>query len=82
MNTLSFYLALGVIAGLAIALDLVFFYNRKERGLSRLAGLAFAFVIAGIFLGGLMVFGYSLMVVGVILAVIDIMHNTKRELNS
>jgi H+/Cl- antiporter ClcA len=82
MNTISFYLALGVIAGLAIALDLVFFYNRKERGLSWLAGLAFAFVIAGIFLGGLMVFGYSLMVVGVILAVIDIMHNTKRELNS
>lgn len=81
MNTLSFYLALGVIAGLAIALDLVFSYNRKERGLSRLAGLAFAFVIAGIFLGGLIVIGYSLMMVGVILAVIDIMHNS-RELNS
>jgi heme A synthase len=81
MNTISFYLALGVIAGLAIALDLVFFYNRKERRLSRLAGLAFAFVIAGIFLGGLRVIGYSLLVVGVILAVIDIMHNS-RELNS
>ncbi|MCU0367739.1 MAG: CPP1-like family protein [Cyclobacteriaceae bacterium] len=81
MNTISFYLALGVIAGLAIALDLVFSYNRKERGLSRLAGLAFAFVIAGIFLGGLRVIGYSLMMVGVILAVIDIMHNS-RELKS
>ena len=52
MNALSIYLAIAVIAGLAIVMNLVFDYNKKEKGLSRLAGVAFAFVIAGIFLGG------------------------------
>jgi hypothetical protein len=52
MNPISIYLAMAVIAGLAIVMNLVFVYNRQNKGLSRLAGLAFAFVIAGIFLGG------------------------------
>jgi hypothetical protein len=82
MNTMSIYLAIGVISGLAIAMNLMFFYNRKERGLSRLAGLAFAFVIAGIFLGGQRLLGYSLLGVGAILAVIDIIQKSKRKVNS
>jgi hypothetical protein len=82
MNTISIYLAIGVISGLAIAMNLVFFYNRKEKGLSRLAGLAFAFVIAGIFLGGQRLIGYSLLGVGVILAVIDIIHKSNSKVNS
>lgn len=82
MNTISIYLAIGVISGLAIAMNLVFFYNRKEKGLSRLAGLAFAFVIAGIFLGGQRLIGYSLLGVGVILAVIDIIQKSNSKVNS
>lgn len=81
MNTISIYLAIGVISGLAIAMNLVFYYNRKEKCLSRLAGLAFAFVIAGLFLGGLRVMGYSLMGVGVILALIDIIQNSKTKVH-
>jgi hypothetical protein len=81
MDTISIYLAIGVISGLAIAMNLVFFYNRREKALSRLAGLAFAFVIAGIFLGGLRVMGYSLMGVGVILVLIDIIQNSKTKVH-
>ena len=76
MNPISIYLTMAVLAGLAIGMNLIFVYNRQNKGLSRLAGLAFAFVIAGIFLGGQRLVGYSLLVVGVILAVIDIVRKT------
>lgn len=82
MNTTSIYLAIMIIAGLAIVINLVFGYKKKERGLSRLAGLAFAFVIAGIFLGGQRLIGYSLLGVGVVLAIIDIIQKSKHKVNS
>jgi hypothetical protein len=82
MNTTSIYLIILIISGLAIALDLVYVYNKKNKGISRLAGLAFAFVIAGIFLGGQRWIGYSLLVGGVILAIIDIIQKTKTKVSS
>jgi len=82
MNTVSIYLAIGVISGLAIAMNLIFFYNRRERGLSRLAGIAFALVIAGIFLGGVRVIGYGLLGVGVILSIIDMIQGSRHEFNT
>jgi hypothetical protein len=82
MNAISIYLAIVVIAGLAIIMNLVFVYNKREKGLSRLAGLAFAFVIAGIFLGGQRLIGYSLIGVGIILSIIDIIQKSKNKVNS
>lgn len=82
MNALSIYLAIAVLAGLAIAMNLVFDYNKKEKGLSRLAGIAFAFVIAGIFLGGQQLIGYSLVGVGIILSIIDIIQKSKNKVDS
>lgn len=82
MNAISIYLAIGIIAGLAIAMNLILFYNRQDKGLSRLAGLAFAFVIAGIFLGGQRIIGYSLIGVGVILSLIDIIQHSNSKVNS
>lgn len=82
MNALSIYLAIAVLAVLAIVMNLVFDYNKKEKGLSRLAGIAFAFVIAGIFLGGQKLIGYSLVGVGIILSIIDIIHKSKNKVNS
>jgi hypothetical protein len=82
MNAVSIYLALLVIAGLAIMMNLVFVYNKKKRSISRLAGLAFAFVIAGIFLGGQRMIGYSLLGVGIILAIIDILRKANTRMSS
>jgi hypothetical protein len=82
MNAVLIYLAILILAGLAIAMDLVFVYSKKKRKISRLAGLAFAFVIAGIFLGGQRLIGYSLLGVGILLAIIDILRKANARMSS
>ena len=82
MNAVLIYLAILILAGLAIAMDLVLVYTKKKRRISRLAGLAFAFVIAGIFLGGQRLIGYSLLGVGIILAIIDILRKANTRMSS
>jgi hypothetical protein len=82
MSTVAVYLVILVIAGLAILMDLVLVYNKKKRSLSRLAGLAFAFVIAGIFLGGQKLIGYSLLGIGIMLAIIDILQKARAKVKS
>ncbi len=46
--------------------------NKPKKGLSKLAALAFAFIIAGIIFGENRMVGYSLLGIGMLLAVIDI----------
>lgn len=82
MNAVLIYLAILILAGLAIAMDLMLVYTKKKRRISRLAGLAFAFVIAGIFLGGQRLIGYSLLGVGIILAIIDILRKANTRMSS
>ena len=50
--------------------------GRPEK-LTPLAGLAFAFILAGILFGEQRLFGYGLIAVGVVLALIDIVKKTK-----
>ena len=73
MNMSQFYIAVVVVILAAIAL-LVFLTRkaRKQQRLSVLAGMAFAFVLAGLFLGENRLLGYGLMAVGVILAIVDV----------
>ncbi len=73
MNASQIYIATSVVV-LALIAILVFFAgkNKKEKKLSKLAGLSFAFIIAGIVFGEDRLLGYSLMGFGVILAIIDI----------
>jgi hypothetical protein len=68
------YILLGIVVLAVIAL-LVFYVNKgkKTEGMSKLAGIAFGFIIAGIIFSEDRMIGYGLMGVGVILAVIDIM---------
>lgn len=80
MNASQIYIAIS-IAALAIIAILFFFIkkNKKENKLSKLAGLASAFIIAGIIFGDDRLIGYSLFGVGVILAVIDMVMKFKRR---
>ena len=80
MNTSQVFIALS-IAVLAIVALLVFFIGkrRKENRLTPLAGLAFGFVLAGILFGNDRLIGYSLLGIGVILAVIDIFNRSKSK---
>lgn len=62
------------IAALAVIAILVFAYRRHHGAnrLSPLAGLAFGFVLSGLLTGDDRFIGYSLIGIGVVIAVIDI----------
>ena len=78
MNASQGYIALSIVVLLAIAVLLVWAgRKRQESRLTPLAGLAFAFVVAGAVFGSNRLIGYGLMGVGVVLAVADIF-NRKR----
>jgi hypothetical protein len=72
MNSSQIWIAVSIVI-LAIVALLVFFVskNRKENRLTPLAGLAFGFVLAGIFFGNDRLIGYGLMGVGVLIALVD-----------
>jgi len=78
MNTSQIYIAVSV-AALAIVAVLVFFLGRRrsENRLTPMAGLAFAFILAGILFGDDRFIGYGLMGIGVVLAVIDIFNRSR-----
>jgi len=74
------YIAIS-LAVLVVIAALVYFVsrNRKEKNLSPLAGLAFCFIIAGLFFGQERWFGYGLLGIGVILAVVDILLKSRQK---
>ena len=80
MDASQIYIIISIII-LAIIAILVFFVNKrkKENKLSKLAGLSFAFVLAGILFGDNRLIGYILLGFGVILAVIDIVMKFKKK---
>ena len=74
------YIAIS-LAVLVVIAAMVYFVsrNRKEKNLSPLAGLAFGFIIAGLFFGQERWFGYGLLGIGVILAVVDILLKSRQK---
>jgi hypothetical protein len=81
MNISQIYIAVAIVALMTIAL-LVFVVgkNRKQTRLTPLASLAFGFILAGILFGNNRLIGYSLIGVGVVLALVDIFRNRNRTL--
>ena len=80
MNVSQIFIAVSIAVLACIAL-LVFFIgkSRKESRLTPLASLAFGFVLAGILFGDDRLIGYSLLGIGVILAVIDMLKRSKSK---
>jgi hypothetical protein len=80
MNPSQIYIAIS-IAVLAIIALLVFYVNKnkKEKKLSKLVGLSFAFIIAGIIFGDDRLVSYTFIGVGVILVIIDIIEKSKSK---
>ena len=75
----STYIIISIVV-LAVIAILVFLAKRNTgKRLSPLAGLAFAFTVAGIVFGTNILIGYGLIGVGVILAVIDIVQSWKNK---
>jgi membrane protein DedA with SNARE-associated domain len=80
MNVSQIYIVISIIV-LAIIAILIFVTkkNKKEKRITPLAGIAFAFVVAGIVFGDDRLIGYSLIGIGVIFAVIDIIMQLKKK---
>lgn len=80
MNSTTGYIIISILAIAAVAVLLFFVSSKKQLNrLTPLAGLAFSFVIAGIIFGENRLIGYSLMGLGIILAVIDIFVRGRRK---
>ena len=77
MHTSQVYIAISIVV-LAIAAVLAFLTGRRrENRLTPLAGLAFGFILAGLIFGEERLIGYSLLGVGLLLAVIDIFNRSR-----
>jgi positive regulator of sigma E activity len=78
MNASFLYIAASIVILAVLAILVVSLSrNKKINTLTPLAGLAFGFILAGIFFGSYRFIGYSLLGVGVILAVIDIFNRAR-----
>lgn len=80
MEASQIYILIGIITLLIIAI--LFFFvrkNKKQKPLSPLAGIAFAFIISGIIFGDNRIIGYGLMGIGVLLAIIDMFKKLKNN---
>jgi len=78
-NSLA-YVLISIFA-LAVIAILIFFERRKkaENRITPLAGVAFAFVVSGILFGENRLVGYSLMGIGVLLAVAELFQRSRSK---
>jgi hypothetical protein len=80
MNASQIYIAIAIASLAVIALLLYRMGWRKaQKGLTPLASLAFGFILAGIIFHDGRLVSYSLLGIGVVLAVVDIVNQTRRE---
>jgi len=81
MDASQIYILIGIVVLLIIAVLIILIKKpskKKVKPLTPLAGLAFAFIILGILFGDSRLVGYSLMGIGVVLAIIDIIMKLKK----
>jgi len=78
MNIPQIYITISIVVLLIVGLLIYVTSKNKKSGLlSPLAGLAFGFILAGLFFGERRVVGYSLLGIGVVLAVIDMIRKSR-----
>jgi len=79
LNSSSIYIIILIIALLIIFLVIFFIRkDKKHKPLSTLTGLSLMFVLAGIIFGDNRWIGYSLIGIGIILTIIDIINKKKK----
>jgi len=78
MNTSQIFIVISIVT-LAIVAILFLAARKNKKKLTPLAGLAWAFALAGIVFGEDRLIGYGLMGVGVVLALIDMFIQSKRK---
>ena len=80
MNISLIFIVASILVLLVVSF-LAFFVSgsKKENRLTPLAGIAFGFILAGILFGSDRVIGYTLLGVGVVFAIVDIVNRSKRR---
>jgi hypothetical protein len=80
MSTSQIYIALSITAMAMLAVLVLVIKKGPQKKLTPLAGLAFGFVLAGILFSDDRLIGYGLMGIGVLLAVIDIFRQRRKDI--
>lgn len=75
----STYIAISVIALAIIAAVVIYRHKKSQKKMSKLGTFAFLLIILGIVFGEDITVGYSFIGTGVVLAVIDIIKNLKKQ---
>lgn len=76
------YIATSIIVLAIVSILLVYIYkDTKKKRLSKLASLAFFFILAGILFGEDRLIGYSLMGIGIAIAIADIVLKAKPKIS-
>jgi len=81
MDASQTYILIGIIVLLIIG-AIIFFVNKKKgkvKPITPLAGVAFAFILAGIAFGDTRLKAYGLMGIGVVIAIIDMIIKMKKK---
>ena len=78
LSQIYIIISIAILAIIALSIFLVN-KNKQKKKFTTLASLAFVFVIAGIVFGENRIIGYSLIGVGVVFAIIDIIKKLKAK---
>jgi uncharacterized membrane-anchored protein YitT (DUF2179 family) len=79
MDASQIYILVSILALAAIIFILFLTRGKKHKKISILTYLAFMFIIAGIIFGDSKYIGYSLMGIGVAIAIVDIIIKEKKK---
>ncbi len=79
MNLPKLYIAIAIVVLAIIAVIILRKSKKSNEKMTVLSALAFAFIFAGIIFGEMRTAGYSLMAVGGVLALIDIIKKLKNN---
>lgn len=80
MEASQIYILISILALLIIAIVIFLVKkNKKQKPLTPLEGFAFGFIIVGVVFGDSRLVGYSLIGIGILLAVIDIVIKSKKK---
>jgi hypothetical protein len=76
MNASQIYIIITItVLAIIFVARLIVKKQKPERNLTKLAALSFVFIIAGLFISESRLIGYSLIGIGIILAVVDTIRN-------
>lgn len=79
MNAATIYISIAIVVLILIFIIFFIAKGKRKQKLSPLASIALLFVLASIFFGESRLTGYTLIGIGIIIAIIDIIIKSKKK---